>query len=972
MEQIHSAYELIKEEKLSDIESVGYVLRHKKSGASIAIIENDDDNKVFYIGFRTPPKDSTGVAHIVEHTVLCGSDKYPVKDPFVELVKGSLNTFLNAMTYPDKTVYPVASTNDKDFDNLIDVYMDAVLHPNIYKYKEIFEQEGWHYELENEDGELTINGVVYNEMKGAFSSPEDVLQREILTSLFPDNTYALESGGDPKVIPSLTYEDFIAFHKKFYHPCNSYIYLYGNMDTYSKLEYLDKEYLSKYDVIEVDSQIPLQKAFEKPVDIRKEYSIASTDDGANSTYIARNYVVGDVTDVELYQAFDILDYALISSPGAPVKKALIDAGIGEDVSGFFDTNTRQPIFNISVRGANEEDKSRFNNIIDKTLREQVEKGIDKKAIRAAINANEFRLREADFGSYPKGLMYGLSILDSWLYEKDLPFIHLHGIDVFNSLKSKIHEGYFEKLVDDYLINNKHQSVVLLAPKAGLTSEDDEALKNKLKDIKAAMSSEEIKQIVEHTAYLKEYQSTPSTKEELMTIPMLKREDLKKEARPYAIDEYKVNGHTVVHHNIATTGIHYLNLVFDISDIGYEDLMYASLLEKILGYIDTENYSYTDFANEVNMMIGGLAPVLTMYEKKDDPFDVSIKMEVRAKFLYEDVEAAIFLILQMIAGSDFSDEKRIHELIVQQKSRCEAMLTSSGHLVAANRARLGFSKKALLKEYTAGIEFYEFLKKLDENFENEKEDIKSRLNYLLSNIFSMDRLLVSSTGRDRALGQAIGQLSVLETKLPLTGILKKQNKPKFSYKNEGIMDASQIQYVSRAGNLLKAGYSYNGCYKILKTILGYDYFWINVRVTGGAYGCMSGFNRDGEVFFVSYRDPNLVETKEIFEKTPEYIKNFEADERDMTKYIIGTISGMDTPLTPSLLSLRNLSAYLTGMTYERLQQERDEVLSATAEDIRALAEPVAALLKQDYFCVVGNEDNIKANEKLFDEIRPLFA
>ena len=400
-----TAYELLGEQELKDIHSMGYILRHKKSGARITVISNDDENKVFYIGFRTPPEDSTGVPHIIEHTVLCGSDKYPVKDPFVELVKGSLNTFLNAITYPEKTIYPVASCNNADFQNLMSVYMDAVFHPNIYKHREIFEQEGWHYELEDEDAPVTINGVVYNEMKGAFSSPDDVLERLILNSLFPDTSYANESGGDPEHIPELTYEQYLNFHRKYYHPCNSYIYLYGDMDVAEKLRWMDEEYLGKYEQIELDSAIRMQKPFAAPVEIVKSYPVASGEPLTDNSYLSYNVVVGTVLDKKLYQAFDVLDYALLSAPGAPLKQALIDAGIGMDIGGGYDNSTLQPVFSVIAKNANLEQKEQFLQVIRETLQAQVADGIDQNALLAGINSSEFRFREADFGQFPKGLLY---------------------------------------------------------------------------------------------------------------------------------------------------------------------------------------------------------------------------------------------------------------------------------------------------------------------------------------------------------------------------------------------------------------------------------------------------------------------------------------------------------------------------------------------------------------------------------------
>ena len=435
-----NAYELIKEQKLNDINSFGYVLRHKKSGARIALISNDDDNKVFYIGFKTPPTDETGVPHIIEHSVLCGSEKFPLKDPFVELVKGSLNTFLNAMTYPDKTVYPVASCNEQDFKNLMDVYMDSVLHPNILKCEEIFKQEGWHYELEDMDAPITINGVVYNEMKGAYSSPDEMLQNAIYKSLFPDNTYGKDSGGNPAHIPELTYENYLEFYKKYYHPSNSYIFLYGDCDMEERLEWLDKAYLNAYDAIAVDSHIESQNAFAEVKYVEGKYPIGNEESEEDNTYLAYSKVICDVHEKTLRQAFAVLDYVLISASGAPVRQALIDAGIGQDVYGSFDDETLQTAFHICAKNANASDKERFVEIIETTLKKIVEEGINKTSVLAAINSSEFRFREADFGSYPKGLLYGLECLGTWIFDDEGVFAPMEMLDVFAYLKEQVDTG----------------------------------------------------------------------------------------------------------------------------------------------------------------------------------------------------------------------------------------------------------------------------------------------------------------------------------------------------------------------------------------------------------------------------------------------------------------------------------------------------------------------------------------------------
>ena len=501
-----NAYECLKEEELKGIKARGSLLKHKKSGARILLIENDDENKVFNIGFRTPPSDSTGVPHIMEHSVLCGSKNFPAKDPFVELVKGSLNTFLNAMTYPDKTVYPIASCNDKDFQNLMHVYMDAVFYPNIYRHEEIFRQEGWSYKLDSLEDKLEYNGVVYNEMKGAFSSPEGVLDRVVLNTLFPDTSYANESGGDPEEIPNLTYEQFLDFHKKYYHPSNSYIYLYGNMDMEEKLDWLDKEYLSHFDYDPVDSEIRYQEPFQQMIEKEMPYSIASDESEEDNTYLSYSKVIGTSLDKELYLAFQILDYALLSAPGAPLKMALTEAGIGKDIMGSYDNGIYQPIFSIISKNANVEQKDAFVKVIEDTLRDIVENGMDRKALEAGINYHEFRYREADFGGYPKGLMYGLQIMDSWLYDDEKPFIHIEAMDTFEFLKEQVDTGYFEELICQYLLDNQHGAIVIIKPEKGRTARMDKELDEKLQTFKESLSKEEQEKLVQRTRSLEEYQS----------------------------------------------------------------------------------------------------------------------------------------------------------------------------------------------------------------------------------------------------------------------------------------------------------------------------------------------------------------------------------------------------------------------------------------------------------------------------------
>lgn len=964
------AYEILKTENLTDIQSTGYILRHKKSGARVAVISNTDENKVFYIGFRTPPEDETGVPHIIEHTVLCGSQKFPVKDPFVELVKGSLNTFLNAMTYPDKTIYPVASCNDKDFQNLVDVYMDAVFNPNIYKHEEIFKQEGWHYELESKDAPVTINGVVYNEMKGAYSSPDEILQQEIYRALYPDNTYSKNSGGNPEHIPDLTYEEYLNFHRRYYHPVNSYIYLYGDMDMAEKLDWMDKEYLSRYDRIELDSTIPLQKAFDEKVDVTTKYPISAGESEENKTYLSYNVSVANVLDRKLYQAFDILDYALVSAPGAPLKKALIDAGIGKDISGGFDSGSLQPVFSIVAKNANASEKEQFLEIIQKTLKDLVKNGINREALLAGINSSEFRFREADFGQFPKGLLYGIQCLDSWLFEDMEPFMHLQCLDTFRFLKEQVDTGYFENLIEEYLLNNKHAAIVTIVPEKGLNAKMDQKLEEKLAEYKNSLSDEEIDQLIEDTKHLKEYQEEPSPKEDLEKIPMLSREDMRKEILPLSNIEKQIFGIKTICHDVATNGIDYLTLMYDVSDIPAEDIPYLGVLKALLGYVDTKTYTYADLANAINIYSGGINCGMGIYPNGEKEATLQVKFEVRIKTLESSLKETMSIVNEILLSSNMNDEKRLYEILAQSKARLQQSLSSAGHSVSSMRALAGFSEYAYYLDATNGITYYETVKDLEEHFDEKKQTLIAKLKQLIDQIFGTERLLISFTGDQAAFEYAEPILKEALQKQPAGKKAHEAARISLARSNEAFTDASQIQYVAKVGNFADHGYHYTGALRILKLILSYDYLWINVRVKGGAYGCMSGFFRSGETYFVSYRDPNLLKTLEIYDGIPKYLREFQADERDMTKYIIGTFSSMDTPLYPEGKGARSMNAYLQNLTEEMLQKDRDEVRNATAEDIRALADMIQSVLQDPSICVIGNEDAIQKEAQLFDKVTSL--
>ena len=963
-------YEILDEHRVEDVQSDGFILRHKKSGARIAILSNNDDNKVFYIGFRTPPEDETGVPHIIEHTTLCGSKKFPVKDPFIELAKGSLNTFLNAMTYPDKTVYPVASCNDQDFKNLMDVYLDAVFNPNITKYEEIFKQEGWHYELTGRDDELKINGVVYNEMKGAYSSPDEVLSSQIYRSLFPDNTYSKDSGGNPEYIPKLTYEAYLDFYHKYYHPSNSYIYLYGDMDVVERLEWLDKEYLSLYDYKKVNSEINKQPAFDEIKNVEAQYSITMDDSQENKTYLSYNRVVGDTLDEMLYQAFDVLDYALVSSPGAPVKQALIDAGIGDDVYGSYDAGILQPVFSFVAKNANASQADEFESIIENTLKEVVKTGINKEALLAGINSSEFKFREADFGQFPKGLLFGLNCLDSWLFDDMKPFIHLECLGTFAKLRKAVDTDYFEKLIQEYLLDNTHGSSVTVKPKRGLGNEREEALAKELSNYKASLSDEEIKKLIEDTEHLKKYQEEPSSDEDLRKLPMLTRADMKKNAMAFSNIEDELLDVKVVRHDIESNGIDYISFLFDAGDFAQSELGYLGFFTNALGLVSTEKYSYTDLANATNIYTGGISTGTASHPDIKDRNNFVFKFEVKLKVLEKNLDKALELMEQMLLSSDFTDTKRLGELVAQIKARLQANLSSSGHLVAAMRSMSSFSRYALYQDELKGIAFYRSICRIEKELSESPKSVSDKLAAIAKKLFARNRMLISFTGNNEAYGNAKPSLKKVIAGFNKMSAVGNQAEVHFNTAKEAFIDASQIQYVAKTGDFICEGYEYTGALRLLRIILSYDYLWINVRVKGGAYGCMNTFLRSGESYFVSYRDPNLSDTLDVYDRIPEYIKSFSPDERDMTKYIIGTFSALDTPMNPEAKGSRSLSAYLEGITYEQIQKERNEILNAQPEDIRRLADLVEAVLKKDSICVIGNENMIKESARLFENVEKL--
>ena len=958
-------YKIIESRHIEELNSQVTFLEHIKTKASVLVFENDDNNKVFGIGFKTVPQNSTGVPHIIEHSVLCGSDKYPVKEPFVELLKSSLNTFLNAMTYPDKTVYPVASCNEKDFENLMDVYMDAVCHPNIYKKQEIFKQEGWHYELENKDAELTINGVVYNEMKGAFSSPDSVLFRQILHSLFPSNTYGVESGGDPDVIPELTYEDFIAFHKEYYHPSNSYICLYGNMNAEKHLTYLDEEYLSKYEAIEPNSHIEEEKPFKEMVKSEMVYPIGQDQTEDNKAYLAYNVVCGKVSDVNLGVTLEILQDVLLNASGAPLKQAILDAGIGNDVNSSYESEVLQPIFSIVTKNTNPDKADEFINLIENTIKEIIEKGIDKKSLMSTINYYEFKYRESDFGRTPKGLVYYLNSLGTWLYDKSNPFGKLEMSKAFAFLKEQLNTDYFEKVLEEVFLNNTHKSLVILKPSKTISLEKEQALKEKLAAYKASLTDVEIEQIVEDTKALKAYQSKVDSPEDLATIPTLSREDIGKEADKTKLEEKKILNNVSLHENIFTNGIGYLKLLFNVKNLPAELLPYASLYRALFGKVDTANYQYRELEEEIKLNSGGIFAGIGTAGR-----EALCHLTISASVLYEKLDFAFNMIEEIMYTSKFDNQKRVKEILDSIYSMLQRKMVGAGHGVALTRALSYQNEKAYLDDLFDGVAFYDFVKDLVENYETKKDEIKANLEKVVELLYTKENLTIAFAADEDGYNQmeeyAVKFIEKLADKYENTNPFKfVPNKL-----NEGLKAPVDVQFVAQTGNFEAAGLKYHGAAKVLSNIIGLDYLWLEGRVKGGAYGCFGAISMTGNVYFVSYRDPNLENTLNVYANIPAYIDSLEFDEDALFKFIIGSIGELDQPNTPKTKFAVDLNLWQANITDEQVQEERDQVINCTLEEVKAQKALIEAVLKQNYICVVGNENRIDKVEGIFTTKRSL--
>lgn len=966
-------YHLVKVEWIPELNANLCILEHRKTKARVIVIPCKDENKVFNIGFRTPSDNSTGVAHIIEHSVLCGSKKFPAKDPFIELVKGSLNTFLNAMTYPDRTMYPVASVNDKDFRNLMEVYLDAVFYPNIYREKNFFLQEGWRYHLENKEDDLEYTGVVYNEMKGVYSGIDGMLDYAIDSTLYGDSIYAKDSGGNPEYIPDLSYEEFLQFHKTYYHPSNSFIFLYGDMDMEERLQWMDAAYLSQFEYMMVDSKVADVAKIEGSKTFTFDYPISDTEDEENATCLAFNVLVGDVFDPVRMKALDILAYVLLDKPGARLKEALLDAGIGEDVESQFSTEIKEPAFSIIAKNVPNGKMAEFMTVLKGTIRKICNEGLDKEELFATINVNEFRAREADFGTYPRGLIYLLNMMKTWVYDKD-PTLYLRYENTTTQLRDLVSQGYFEKLLQEVFLDNTYEVFLTLNPVKGLSFMQDEKLKEKLKKIKAQMREEELDALILQTKNLQIFQETPSTQEERESIPILHIEDIDRERN---VPEYTWRSLTLQGIEVKqmfleefTYGINYVHLLFDVSWISQEDIPYLSFFASLLKRLDTKAYPYQKISTLSNLHLGGLSFGIESAQNTKEDDDFRMYFRIAMKSLERETKFGLDLAKEILQNTLFVDKKRIWEIVAEQRAVARSQMVGSGHSIALSRAGSAFVKSGYFQDATTGIRYLRFIEDLYEHFDERVDAVLVKMQEIQKRVPNLCKMLVCVESTNEG-------FAIVQKNLPAfcEGMRMAEEKEEMlswelSQENAAFCASSQVNYVAMAATTKP--HTFSGVWRIVANLMNFDYLWMNVRIKGGAYGCSATFTRSGVFGMSSYRDPNITNTYQVYERIAEYVKNIELDERELRKSIIGVISQMDIPQTPSMKLGLALGLYLQNITKEDLQKEREEVLDATKEQIRMVHTVVEDAIKNAVKVTVGNEVMLKEESDTFDTIQNLFG
>jgi presequence protease len=954
----HHNFELIREEQVPEFNSLARLYRHEKTGAELLSLINDDENKCFGISFRTPPQDSTGVAHILEHSVLCGSRKYPLKEPFIELAKGSLKTFLNAFTYPDKTCYPVASTNLQDFYNLVDVYLDSVFYPNLTPYT--LAQEGWHYEIEDPQAPLEYKGVVFNEMKGNYSSPDSVLGEFTQQALYPDNEYGVDSGGDPKAIPDLTFGQLSEFHRRFYHPSNARIFFYGDDDPEKRLQLLD-EWLRDFEKIEPNSDVHFQPRWDAPRRAEKTY--AAGDEDESKGYVTVSWLLDEPSSTDEALARQMLGYILLSTPASPLRKALIDSGLGENVTGGLGDYLRQPHFTAGLKGINPDDGDKVGALILDTLHSLATEGIDPEMTEAAVNTIEFHLRENNSGGFPRGLALMLWSLDTWLHDKD-PIEPLRFEAPLQNLKARLQNGerVFEEMIARELLENSHRSTIILRPDADLAQQTEAEEKARLQQARDAMSDDDIARLIEETKELKRRQETPDSPEVLALIPGLKLEDLDKQNKVTPKEEKSLGGVPVLHHPLFTNGVIYADIGFSLHGVPQELLPYVSLFGRALTQIGTEKEDFVRLTQRIGQKTGGVWAQSVISAKRDQP-DAAAWLFLRGKAVPERAQEMLDIWRDVLLTVQLDNQERFKQMALEEKARLESSLVPSGHGYVSTRLRAHFSEAGRLNETLGGVSYLFFLRELCEAIDNNWPQVLAAMESLRTHWLNKGAAIGNVTADETLYDEFAPRFHAFLGELPQCDPVPAAWDLPVPPQGEGLTIPAQVNYVGKGANLFELGYARHGSAAVISNYLNTTWMWERVRMRGGAYGGFCGFDQlTGVWTYGSYRDPNLLETLKVYDGTPEFLHEAEISDIELTRSIIGVISDMDFYRLPDAKGWSSLMRYLIGETDERRQQLRDEVLSTSAKDFQRLAEVLEGVAHGGHVVVMGSENAInEANE-----------
>lgn len=962
-------FDKVSEQFIQECKSKAVLYKHKKTGAEVMSVSNDDENKVFGIVFRTPPKDSTGIPHILEHSVLCGSRKYPLKEPFVELLKGSLHTFLNAFTYPDRTCYPVASTNTKDFYNLVDVYLDAVLFPKCVEDFQTFQQEGWHYELNNPSEDISYKGVVFNEMKGVYSQPDNILGRTAQQALFPDNTYGVDSGGDPKVIPKLTFEEFKEFHRKYYHPGNARIWFYGDDDPNERLRILN-EYLDLFDTSPAssESKVEPQKLFSNPVRIVGKYPAGKGGDLRKKHMVCLNWLLSDKPlDLETELTLGFLDHLMLGTPASPLRKILLESGLGDAiVGGGMEDELLQPQFSIGLKGVSEDDIQKVEELVMSTLKSLAEEGFNSEAVEASMNTIEFSLRENNTGSFPRGLSLMLRSIGKWIYDMD-PFEPLKYEKPLMALKARIAEegskAVFSPLIQKYILNNPHCVTVEMQPDPEKASRDEAVEREILEKVKAGMTEEDLAELARATQELRLKQETPDPPEALKSVPSLSLLDIPKEPIHVPIEIGVINDVKVLRHDLFTNDVLYTEIVFDMSSVKQDLLPLVPLFCQSLMEMGTKDMDFVQLNQLIGRKTGGISvyPFTSSVRGKEYPCSHII---VRGKAMAGCAEDLFNLVNCILQEVQFTDQQRFKQFVSQSKARMENRLRGSGHGIAAARMDAKLNTAGWIAEQMGGVSYLEFLQALEEKVDQDWIGISSSLEEIRKSLLSRKGCLINMTSEGKNLMNSEKYVSKFLDLLPSSSSVEKTTwNGRLSSENEAIVIPTQVNYVGKATNIYDTGYQLKGSAYVISKYISNTWLWDRVRVSGGAYGGFCDFDTHSGVFsFLSYRDPNLLKTLDVYDGTGDFLRQLEMDDDTLTKAIIGTIGDVDAYQLPDAKGYSSLLRYLLGVTEEERQKRREEILSTSLKDFKEFADAIEAAKQKGVVVAVASPDDVDAANK----------